>query len=471
MGVDDAGLVPGVGLVDLGRLLDSGRVSLREVHDFYASRIDRYDPLLGAFVHQDEEATARELRRAEGLRTRGREYPPFTGLPIGLKDLHEVRGQPSRRASLAVESSVATRDDPFAAGLRAQGFVFMGRTASPELGIAPVTESPLHGITRNPWNPERSPAGSSGGSAAAVAAGLVPMATGTDSGGSIRMPAAATGLVGLTATPGRLPGGRQGVVNVVPGFLTRTVRDTRALFEAFGDAPARHGADPGSPGTPDPPLAGLRVGLLVRSPLSGVVVDPQVAAAARDVARTLATLGADVHELGPAFLEYDEVLGLRAVLDATSLRMSPVTWPDRLQPFLRALWDSYEEYTLVDYARASEQVQAASRRIASHWRRDFDVLVSPTLAARAPEVGETLRAANDSLDHVRAFSPYLAFTGWVNTVGLPAISLPTHVDSEGMPIGVQLVGDRGSDGELMRLASALEAEYHWEARFPAAFVP
>jgi amidase len=391
---------------------------------------------------------------------------PLAGVPFAVKDEMALLGQVATRGTRA-GGPVAARDAPLVARLRAAGAIPIGITNVPELMIFPWTVSAANGITRNPWDPSRSPGGSSGGSAAAVAGGLVPLATAADGGGSIRIPAAATGLIGLKPSRGRMPddGGWLGLA--VGGTLARTVADTALALDVT------HGALPGRSESIAPPAVSyvhaaqrepgrLRIAISRRVPpplLARVSADQR--AAWERTARLLESLGHDVAERDPAYGAGQVTfvqMWLRGVYEESLTLGDPPSRPDDRALLERSTRQmaTAGRYLVPGFRR--ERVlagrAAATRRITALWN-DFDVLLTPGLASTAIAAeGGFGRAAPVAIDIAGRFTP---FTPIVNLTGQPAITVPAGLGSDGLPLAVQLIGRAGAEDVLLSLAAQLEA--------------
>jgi amidase len=467
-------------------LVRAGDVMPRELVNAAIERIERVDPSLNAIVL---ERFDRALADAASIP----DDAPFPGVPFVTKDLNcHTAGEPATEGSRAFKDAgwCAPATDELARRFRAAGLVNLGRSNAPELGLQATTEPLAWGPTRNPWDVARSPGGSSGGSAAAVAAGLVPFGHGSDGGGSIRGPASACGLVGLKVSRGRTPigpalGELTNFLSVQFG-LTRSVRDAAALLDAV------HGRGPGdlytAPGPDRPflgaltqPLTALRIGLLAARPVDGGAVDPECRAAAEGAARLLVALGHDVEVCHPPALD-----------DQSGLAATMVTWtvtaahevraaghalgreiPDEeLEPLTRELVAIGRTATAVDYLDALDEMQRWARRLRSWWDDPdgpgFDLLVTPTLAEPPLPLGELSVATQGSVEGVflrsARFTPFLA---GFNLTGQPALSLPLHATPDGLPVGVQLVAGYGREDLLLSVGAALEAAAPWASRRPA----
>ncbi len=405
---------------------------------------------------------------------------PLAGVPFLIKDVGPVaEGVPFSLGSRLFDGTVAPRDNLIMGRFRTAGLAALGTTNVPELAISFATESALHGITRNPWDPERGTGGSSGGSAALVAARAVPLAHGNDGAGSIRIPACCCGLVGLKPSRGRTPNGPY-VSEAIYGLgyefgLTRSVRDAAVLLDAVqGPASGEKYAAPTPSGLyaaevgedPGP----LRVGLATAA-WSGVAVDPECAAAAEEVARVLADMGHDVTTDAPA-IDAGDVLDvydrITVLAFARLLAIAPTTPShENLAAVSLSIWEDAPRVTALDIAAAFDAFNRVQRAAAAFFT-GHDVLITPTLAQIAPPHG-TLRY-DDPAHTPRTWAASILeigpFTAPFNIGGQPAISLPLAQSAEGVPIGVQLVAPYGREDVLLRLASRLEQALPWADRRP-----
>jgi amidase len=363
------------------------------------------------------------------------------------------------------------------------GLITLGRTASPEWGSLPTTEPLALGPTRNPYDLGRSPGGSSGGSAAAVAAGMVPLAHGSDGGGSIRVPAACCGLVGLKPSQGRITVGpdRDEAGLSVEMALTRTVRDAAAFLDAVagrgvGDAlsapaPASSYAEVirAAPGR-------WRIGLMESAP-NGVAVDPECLRAVRDAARLLEGLGHHVEYAAPAALTEADLGQSFGVLWATNMALHARRTaqllgrelrPDDVEDVNWALAQRGQRINAIDYASALARISALRRAIHHWWEVDgWDLLLTPTMAEPAAPIGTFANDAESPLAPMARAARYVPFTSAFNLTQQPAISLPLHASDDGLPIGVQLVAAYGREDLLLRVGAQLEQASPWASRHPA----
>ncbi|MFI0447370.1 amidase [Actinomadura sp. 6N118] len=458
--------------VRLAQAVRKRELSPVEIVDAYLERIDRFDPEIGAFVWRNDEDVRQAARWAEQAVMDGGELAAFHGVPIPIKDLTMVAGQPATFGSRGMSDAPRTSTDPVVTRLLDAGFLLMGRTSTPDMGMLTATENSRYGITRNPWNPAFSPGGSSGGAAAAVAAGLAPVAHANDGGGSIRMPASCCGLVGLKPSRGRVPQYLAAWEHAtVEGAITRTVRDAAALLDVMSvpdDLVMYRAPEPERPfsdevGRDSGPL---RIGVLLEAP-TGVPVDPACVAAAERAGRLLESLGHTVFPASPRFYTEEAMSGYaQAVLDA-SLWAVPYDNPEKAEPHLRYRMERAATRHSGIYTRAAALMQTESVEVRAQWGRDFDVLLTPTLACPPPQAGACLEEANANPGGFRLTEvQMISFTSVCNISGLPAVTLPVHTSSDGLPIGAHLIGGPWDEAVLVRLASALEELDGWPTRRP-----
>lgn len=427
------------------------------------ARIAAIDPRLNAFVALNERAEAEAAESARRLRE-GRERGPLEGVPLAIKDNLCVAGMPAAWGSAVFAGRPCTADELPIGRLRAAGAVFLGKTNTPEFAVEGYTGNALFGVTGNPWNPALTPGGSSGGTVTAVAAGLAPAGIGTDGGGSIRRPAAYTGLFGLKPGIGRCPraGGLPQVLLdfEVVGPLTRSARDLRLVFSVLAGADR---ADPCSRARmPEVSRPGaLRI--LYAERLGEAPLDPRIRGRVAAAAERLAALGHRVEagplpfDLGPLNAGWSMIaqVGLAAMREAVpamaeraGARYLALADEGARVP-ARALWAMLESI-----GRLRAEV--------SRFFADWDVVMTPACAARPWPAGESHPETIDG----QPVGPrgHAVYTGWVNACGHPAVTLPAGRDGEGMPVGFQLVGDLGSEEMLIDLAEAWEAAGHgWSA--------
>lgn len=461
----------------LATLIRTGEVSVKEVAAAALEAIDAVNPTLNAVIEQyPERATALESNDLGG--------GPLKGTPFLIKDLviHEA-GQKHEMGSRLAKGFIAPNDTELMVRYRNAGLVTLGRTTTPEFGYCGTTESVLSGPTRNPWNSKHSPGGSSGGSAAAVAARMVPIAHANDGGGSIRIPAACCGLVGMKPTRGRNSLGPD-LGEAVSGFavehvVSRTVRDSAAVLDA---TQGNGGGDPYVIEPPERPYLdevsappGTLKIAFTTTPWSGDKVDPETTRALNDVAASLEGLGHRVEEAMPRYdyrphIEAAGVIwsvGTAAWVDAVAKSMGQQPGPSNLESSIVATYEVGKRTNAVDYLAAVNHVHAVNRQIAPFFD-DYDILMTPTCAQPAWKLGE-MDANAEGLtleswtDLVFGFCP---FTQLFNATGQPAVSLPLAMNSGGLPIGIQFVGQWGGEALLYRLAGQLEQALPWNDRKP-----
>jgi len=462
------------------RMVRDGEVSPSELVDEAIERLERLNPQLNAVIHPllDE---ARELAAGE--------IPdgPFKGVPFLVKDLScYMAGVPVHEGMRALKEAgyVADHDMLITQRIRQAGFVVLGRTNAPELGILPTTEPVAYGATHSPWDIDRSPGGSSGGSAAAVAAGIVTAAHANDGGGSIRIPASHCGLVGLKPTRAR--------VSLAPDFgdvllgLVVELAVTRSVRDAAGILDALHGPAPGDPYAAPPPTrpyveeigadpGRLRIGLMTTAPGGQFEAQPECVAAAENAAAALEELGHHVEHSYPAELDNPALIpdflarwtaGVDWNLRYWSAKIGREIGADEVEPCTWALAEQGRTHNAGDLLLATERVQASCRRAASWWDDGFDLLLTPTCAEPPPRLGEHDAPPDNPLMPIVRGTPFAIFTAAFNSSGQPAISLPLHWTADGLPVGVQLVADFGREDLLLRVASRLEESRPWSDRIP-----
>ncbi len=456
-------------------LVRSGQVSARELAEASIARIEALDGAINAVIHRRFEKALAEIDR-------GLPDGPFGGVPLLIKDLHaETAGDPQHdgSAALAAAGYRPQADSWLTARYRQAGFSILGRTNTPELGLVPVTEPAAYGPTRNPFDRSRSPGGSSGGSAAAVAAGMVAVAHGSDGGGSIRIPSSMCGLVGLKPSRGRITAGpwRDESGLSVHHVLTRSVRDTAAVLDATA------GPGPGDLAVAPPPACSfaeaartppgrLRIGFLSTSPAGEL--HPECKEAVLAAARLLESLGHLVEEDHPDVLDDREnarrfmarwVVNARLGVEELGDLVGRSLGADDVEPLTWAMASAGASISGLEYARALAASARFARRLGSWWV-EHDVLVTPTLGQLPPLIGALTPPADDPLSTQGKTALLVPFTTHFNVSGQPAISLPLHSSENGLPVGVQLVAAYGREDLLLQLAGQLEQEVDWARRRP-----
>jgi amidase len=460
-------------------LVRNGLVKAVELVDLAIEAIERVNPTLNAVITPlfDKARAAADGDLPEG---------PFRGVPMVLKDLgcHSA-GDPMYEGMKFLRDAgwVEEHDTHLAAAFRKAGFVFLGKTNTPELGILPTTEPLAFGPTRNPWDPTRSTGGSSGGSAAAVAARAVAVGHANDGGGSIRIPASECGLVGLKPSRARTSLGPEygdlmgGLV--AEHVVTRSVRDSAAVLDAVagpwpGDpyaAPAPSGLYVNELGT-EP--GRLRIGVMTDSPGGATPVHPDCVAAAEATARLLESLGHTVEVSHPAALDELDFTasfitmwsaGNAWALDYWSGKVGKIATVADVEPLTWALVEMGRSFSAPQFLTAREWLQAYSRRMASWWA-GHDLLLTPTIAEPPPVLGSFDSPADNPMAGLFRAAGLVPFTPPFNVTGQPGISLPLHWNGDGLPIGVQLVAAYGREDLLIRVAAQLERAQPWADRVP-----
>ncbi len=460
-------------------LVRKGEVSALELVDDAIARVEKLDSELNAVIHRRFEKARAE---ASGTLPDG----PFRGVPLLLKDLLAgIEGDPHHEGMRFLRDAGYRADhtDALAQKYLDAGFVCIGRTNAPELGIVPTTEPEAYGPTRNPWDTTRTTGGSSGGSAAAVASGMVAVAHANDGGGSIRIPASCCGLVGLKPSRGRtslMPD--YSVIDdllIVELCVTRTVRDTAGVLDvlhggAIGDtvrapAPARPyreevGAPPGR----------LRIGLLTHNPLDSGEIHADCVTAAREAAVLLESLGHTVEETFPAPLADPALVGHFTTLWAATLVYNLRYWErkvgrtitaDDVEPLTWTLAEMGRAITAPDYVEAQHAALEVGRHAEQWYASGYDLLLTPTLGEPPVEIGTFSTPDEPLLGFIRA-ATFVPYTPLANLTGQPAISLPLHWNDDNLPIGVQLMGAYGREDVLLRVAAQLEQARPWAGRLP-----
>jgi amidase len=463
---------------ELARLVRSGAVSAVELVSSSLNRLEAINETLNALTFIDAE---RALSEAEQIKPG--DVRPFAGVPIAIKDIVPVERWPLTVGSRLFGNYRAERDAYVVKRLRRSGFIPVAQTTSSEMGISPVTETLRYGATRNPWDTTRTCGGSSGGSAVVVAAGGVPIAHGSDGGGSIRVPASCCGLVGLKPSRGRVSRGPvQGDhLLSVDSVLSRTVQDTALALDELagyelGDATwAPPPAEPFAVTAQRAPRS-LRVAITLDPPVD-VPVEDERAEIVRTVVGVLCSLGHEVEELDP--WPDQQVLPLFEVLWAVSAA-APVGMagfvtgrepsPELVEPLTWHFYQRARETDTVSLALAMAQVNALVRPFVEALH-PFDAVLTPALAEPPVRVGVIDPLNSDPQAAFRRSTRFTPFTPVANVSGLPAISLPVGLDQKGLPLAVQIYGAPAGEGPLLALASQLEEAFQWQDRRPPQFKP
>jgi amidase len=459
---------------DLVAAMRTKRVSPREVTDAVLARIDRVNPIVNAFVTvvaDEARAAAREAETAL-MRCPPEALGPLHGVPVSIKDLTPTRGIRTTFGSLAFADFVPTEDALVVERLRRAGAIILGKTNTPELGAGGNTKNSVFGPTRNPWRLSHTCGGSSGGAAAALATGMGPLAQGSDTGGSLRVPASFCGVIGFRTSPGVVPVYPSPLAwdpLSVTGPMARTVRDTAMMLAAVAGPDDR--APISVPVNKDewlaaahiPDVRGWRVAW--SADLGVTPVDPEVARVAEGAARTYLDLGCSVDQAQPDFAGLREM-----ILPARSARMAAVhgallpEWRDRMFPPL--VWNIELGFTMtaVQWANAEMERTKLWHRVRMFFER-YDLLLTPTVAAPPfPHAWDFPPEINGQ--RIDTYLDWLLLTYAITVTGLPAISIPAGWTADGLPVGLQIVGRRLGEAAVLRAAAALEAARPWAARRP-----
>ncbi|HEY2774599.1 MAG TPA: amidase [Candidatus Binatia bacterium] len=460
-------------------LVRSGRATPSQLVEAAIARIEALNPSLNAVIHKlydKARVEAASPSLADG---------PFRGVPFLVKDvLCHTAGDPFH-CGMRVLRDLGWReqhDSYLAARFRKAGFVFVGKTNTPELAFAPTTEPLAYGPSRNPWNTDLSTSGSSGGAAAAVASGMVAAAHGNDMGGSIRTPASVCGLVGLKPTRARSTLG--------PGFgefwwatthehaLTRSVRDSAGILDAIrGPAPG----DPYTAPAPERPYAQevgrdpgrLRIGIHTIRPGIGTPAHPDCVRAVEETARVLEGLGHIVEQSAPDFRVSEDnavftmfTTSIARDIDRWSSRIGRTISLEEIEPTNALAVEIGRSTSATQYVEATENLQRDARTLASWWAGGFDILLTPTLAEPPWPIGPLGPGGAEPMETIRRWTVYSPFCMPFNMSGQPAVSLPLSWNDDGLPIGVQAVAAYGREDLLIRLGCQLEQALPWKHRVP-----
>lgn len=465
MTVDDLALLPAS---ELGALYQSKQASPVEATRAVLDRIERFNERVNAYNLVDPEQALEQARRSEERYRIGQPLGVVDGVTVAVKDVFETRGWPTLRGSTLADPNVPSdADAPTVAALRRHGAVFVGKTTTPELGWKGVTDSPLTGITRNPWNLELTPGGSSGGSGAALPLGMCHLALGTDGGGSIRIPAGFTGTVGLKPTYGVVPHWPASPYGRLAhaGPMTRTVADCALMLGVLAEPDLRDPAalPPPPPGEFDLDRHGVRGLRIALSPTLGyATVDEEVRASVLAAAHTLEGLGAQVEEVDPGFA--DPLHTYEVLWNSGAARVAVAYSDDQLGQLDRGLLGIIEggrQYSAVDYLNADIE-RSALGMLMNAFHQQYDLLLTPTLPIPAFEAGHDVPAGW----HDERWPTWTPFSYPFNITQQPAISVPCGFTEAGLPVGLQIVGPKHRDGLVLRAAYAYQAANPLTDRLP-----
>ncbi|WP_368993827.1 amidase [Caldifermentibacillus hisashii] len=477
--------------IGLAQLVKRKEVSPKELVEAAFKRLEEVNPTLNAVIRTRKEKVFQEIAE---LRIGEQE---FAGVPIVLKDISQaVKGEPLTSGSKLFLDNIAKRDSNFVARLRKAEFLFIGHTNTPEFGLKNITEPEVHGPTRNPWNTEYSPGGSSGGSAASIASGIVPIAGASDGGGSIRIPASFTGLFGLKPTRGRTPVGpgvgRQWQGASIDFALTKSVRDSAALLDLLQTVqPEAAYQTPLFPGkfkdvVEKPEKRKFRIAFTTESPV-GTPVSEEARLAVYKTIKWLEEQGHEVEEKANKvdgirliknyyIMNCGEMAGMVASIEEEALGR-PITAAD-MEIVAWVLTVAGKSVTAADYTRSLDEWDVAAAQMAE-FHRTYDLYLTPATASAAPKVGELTQTEKEIAelmkvgeltkveqqklvyDMFEASLTYTPFTQLANLTGQPAISVPVHLTAAGLPLGVQFMAPKGKEDWLLQLAAQIEQSELW----------
>ncbi len=455
-------------------LIRVGEVSSRELTDLYLDRIERFDGGLGSYVEVLADRARHAADAADERTASGAATGPLHGVPVAIKDLHFLRGSTTTLGTRAMAGHTATFDDHNVARLLTAGAIPLGKTNVPEFGTIGHTDTALLGRCATPWDTDRNAGGSSGGAGAALAAGLCALAHGSDGAGSIRIPAAVNGVVGLKPSRDRISLGPMVGDSAfglsTPGALTRSVADAALALDVLA------GYEPGDPGVAPPPdrpwaeevdlpVGRLRIGICRQAPYSPDGLHPSSVAALTDAVEHLECLGHDLEEVElPAG---DALADQLLTLWAANLASQPFD-PDTFEPVNAWLAEVGRQRTAGDYAAAHFQLQLQARRLVRDTDH-LDAILLPTLTGPSRPNGHYADWSGEAI--FRDQTAFVGLTPLANLTGLPAISLPLHHDARVGPVGVQFMGRPWGEDGLLRLAAQLEEAAPWHHRRPGATAP
>ncbi len=450
----------------LSKRLDEGAVASTELLEMYLTRCDRLEPILNAFAFLDRDGAWRAAEQSDARRRTGRALGPLDGVPVSVKDNIYVADMPACWGSRLYRDFVPEKDDICVERLRAAGAIIIGKTNTPEFALMGRTQSRLKGVTRNPWDPRLTPGGSSGGAVAAVAAAMAPLAIGTDAGGSTRMPAAYTGLVGLRPSNGRVPR-RYGFLPMALdfqaiGLIGRTMADLDLLLGALSGPDTR---DPSSVNLPPLSATGrpLKIGWFTH--IGAELVDAEVETAHELARAVLASLGHQLEQCGPPF-DIAELRGIWDTLTAVGAARAALNFEDwriELTDQIRELTERAAALPAVDYVHALDRLQTFRAETSARWGV-FDALLLPTTSSPAWPVEQDCPSTIGGLPGNGATQAM--FCGWVNALGFSGLSVPGLPHPDGRPIGLQIVAPFGRDAITLEIGRQLEAHAPATKRWP-----
>ena len=459
--------------IDIRQMIADREISAVELTEFFYRRIDELNPRLSAYLALVPDQALADAQTADAAVRNGDTRGPLHGIPISIKDLEMTKGITTTLGSAIFRDRVPEIDSIVVERVKAAGAIILGKTNTPEFGQSGTTENLVSEPCRNPWNTDYTPGGSSGGAAAALIAGLCTLATGSDGGGSVRIPSSFSGVTGIKPSHGRVPRyGGYGVPSVnhfsQSGPMSRTVRDTALLLQVLAGPDSR---DPNTMTDTAPDyLSALEGGvngwrIAWSADLGYAAVDPEVAAITRTAAQVFQQLGAHVEEAAPE-MEGDPFPAFSTVFGTASYASYQNLYPERrdeLTDYVRNTFDSASKLSAADLSRALAYVDRHKRRFADFFN-DYDLLLTPAMAVTAFPIGEhpTSIAGRD----VEPWWGYLPFTFPINMSGQTASSVPCGFSAAGLPIGLHIVGPAGAEARVLRAMAAFEEAQPWAHHRP-----
>lgn len=449
--------------------IKSKEASPVEAVDEYLDRIDKLNPKLNAFLTVAADEAREGAKKAEEAVMKGGDLPPLHGVPLAVKDLELTKGIRSTMGSLVFKDQIPEEDSIIVERLRKAGVIILGKTNTPEFGASGTTENKLGDHCRNPWNPERTTGGSSGGSGAALAAGLCPLATGSDGGGSIRIPSSFCGIFGIKATHARVPSPREAwVLFADSGPMSRTVRDSALMLNVIAGRDSRDSLTiredpPNFLEAMDANVKGLRIAW--SADLGYAVIDGEVESKAREAAYLFSELGATVEEDTPKSGSPMEIF--EAIIPAENYSSQGKdlleNHADELMDYVREGIERGRDITGAQYATAMVALWEFRARMEDFFET-YDLLMTPTMPVPAFPVGEPPSVIGGV--EVNPQWGYTSITPTFNVTGNPAASVPCGFSSDGMPIGLHVIGRHGDELSVLRAAAALEQARPWADKIP-----
>ncbi len=453
---------------DLAAAIRAKNVSPMEVVNAALAQIERLNPKLNAFCLVTADAARQAAQMAEQAVIRGESLGPLHGVPVSIKDLVITKGVRTMRGSKLYEHDVPTEDAPVVERLQAAGAIILGKTTTPEFGFKGVTDSPVTGISRNPWNLECTPGGSSGGAGAAVASGMGPLAIGTDGGGSIRIPSSFCGIYGLKPQLGRVPVYPASATGDLShaGPMTRTVRDSALMLNviAGNDNRDRFSLPTSHPDylrAVEGDIRGLRIAW---SPdLGYAIVDPQVRQITAEAANAFAEFGCKVEEINPDFENPEELLQRFFYVNIGAMLQDYPDYESKIDPQLLDILGEVKGLSAQEYSRSILRRSAYFDKI-QRFFATYDLLLCPTVAVPPFQVGS--EGPREVAGRSVSRRAWFALTPPFNLTGQPAATVPCGFSADGLPIGLQIVGRRFDEATVLRASAAFEAARPWAHERP-----